>query len=68
MSGDGKPPYRADQVGSVLRPKALLQMRARRQRGEVGAEDQRQAENAVIGEAVARQRATRSPRTIRPRS
>ncbi len=57
MSGDGKPPYRADQVGSLLRPKALLRMRARRQRGEVGAEALREAEDAAIGAAVARQEA-----------
>ncbi len=55
MSGDGKPPFRADQVGSLLRPKALLQMRARRQRGAVGAAALRQAEDAAIDEAVARQ-------------
>jgi len=57
MSGNASPPFRADHVGSLLRPKALLEMRARRQRGEVSAEQLREAENAAIGEAVARQEA-----------
>jgi 5-methyltetrahydropteroyltriglutamate--homocysteine methyltransferase len=55
MTGERKPPFRADHVGSLLRPKALLEMRARRQRGEVTAEQLREAENTAIGQAVALQ-------------
>ncbi len=32
-----KPPFRADQVGSLLRPESLAQLRARFKRGEVDA-------------------------------
>ena len=57
MAGEGKPPYRADHVGSLLRPKALLETRARRQRGEVTSEALREAEDTAIREAVAKQEA-----------
>ena len=30
-----KPPFRADHVGSLLRPAALKEARARRERGEI---------------------------------
>ena len=52
-----KPPFRADQVGSLLRPAALAEMRARWRRGEVGAEALRAAEDAAIRDAVAKQEA-----------
>jgi len=51
------PPYRADQVGSLLRPAALGETRARWRRGEASAEALRSAEDAAIRDAVARQEA-----------
>ena len=55
MAANGKPPFRADHVGSMLRPKELLEARARRQRGEITAEQLREAEDAAIGKAVLKQ-------------
>lgn len=46
------PPFRADQVGSLLRPKALLDLRYRWKMGEVSAEELRLAENEAIKETV----------------
>ena len=46
------PPFRADQVGSLLRPKALLDLRYRWKMGEVSAEELRLAENEAIAETV----------------
>src|SRR5580704_5551467 len=45
---DGKPPFRADHVGSLLRPKALREARAQRARGEISAERLREIEDAEI--------------------
>jgi len=50
-------PFRADQVGSLLRPAALAETRARLKRGEVDAATLRAAEDAAITEAVRRQEA-----------
>ena len=55
MSGDGKPPFRADQVGSLLRPREVHEARERRRRGEISAEGLREAENAAIRKSVAKQ-------------
>ncbi len=49
------PPFRADQVGSLLRPAELREARARARAGAMPAEDLRQAEDAAIRAAVARQ-------------
>ena len=51
------PPFRADQVGSLLRPAALAETRARFKRGELDAATLRAAEDAAITEAVRRQEA-----------
>jgi len=51
------PPFRADQVGSLLRPAELSQTRARWRAGEIDAATLRTAEDAAITEAVRRQRA-----------
>jgi methionine synthase II (cobalamin-independent) len=51
----GPPPFRADHVGSLLRPPALLDMRRRAERGEASAADLAEAENRAIAEAVALQ-------------
>jgi 5-methyltetrahydropteroyltriglutamate--homocysteine methyltransferase len=50
-----KPVFRADQVGSLLRPPALSAARAARAEGRLGAADLRRAEDAAIREAVAMQ-------------
>ncbi|MDH4146465.1 MAG: 5-methyltetrahydropteroyltriglutamate--homocysteine S-methyltransferase [Acidimicrobiia bacterium] len=46
------PPFRAEQVGSLLRPPELLDARARHQRGELDAAGLRAAEDAAIAAAV----------------
>ena len=53
-----KPPYRADQVGSLLRPAWLAEARARWHAGALGAEALREIEDRAIREAVAKQEAT----------
>ena len=49
------PPYRADHVGSFLRPERLLEARERRARGEISAEALREIEDAAIEDVVRRQ-------------
>jgi 5-methyltetrahydropteroyltriglutamate--homocysteine methyltransferase len=46
------PPFRADHVGSFLRPPALLEARERHKRGEVSKEALRAAEDSAIREVV----------------
>ena len=50
-----KPPFRAEHIGSLLRPKALLAQRERFARGEISQADLTAAEDAAIVEAVALQ-------------
>jgi 5-methyltetrahydropteroyltriglutamate--homocysteine methyltransferase len=45
-------PYRADHVGSLLRPKSVLDARKRRAAGEISAEELRDFENEAIIEAI----------------
>jgi 5-methyltetrahydropteroyltriglutamate--homocysteine methyltransferase len=52
-----RPPFRADQVGSLLRTPALKQARARRERGEITAEALASVEDAEIERLVRRQEA-----------
>ena len=47
--------FRADHVGSLLRPEPLLAARRRREAGEIDDAQLRAAEDAAIGHAVARQ-------------
>jgi 5-methyltetrahydropteroyltriglutamate--homocysteine methyltransferase len=47
------PPFRADHVGSLLRPPELLKARAVRAAGKISAEDLRRFEDAAIREVVA---------------
>src|SRR6516225_8219188 len=47
------PPFRADHVGSLLRPPGLLEMRRRFAEGEIEREALREAEDAAIREVVA---------------
>jgi 5-methyltetrahydropteroyltriglutamate--homocysteine methyltransferase len=55
MTEGPQPPFRADHVGSLLRPPALLAERERKRRGEITAEELRRAEDAAIREIVALQ-------------
>ena len=52
-----RPPFRADHVGSLLRPAGLLELRARAKAGQAGAESLRDLEDACIREAVQMQEA-----------
>jgi 5-methyltetrahydropteroyltriglutamate--homocysteine methyltransferase len=49
------PPYRADHVGSFLRPQRLLEARARQARGEIDAAQLRAIEDDAIREVARRQ-------------
>ncbi|WP_214406461.1 5-methyltetrahydropteroyltriglutamate--homocysteine S-methyltransferase [Pseudonocardia lacus] len=55
MSERTEAPFRADHVGSLLRPPALLAARQRHAAGELDAEGLRAAEDAAITDAVAMQ-------------
>jgi 5-methyltetrahydropteroyltriglutamate--homocysteine methyltransferase len=50
------PPFRADHVGSFLRPAYLLEAREAKARGALGAEGLREVEDRAIAEVVAMQR------------
>ena len=50
-----QPPFRAEHIGSLLRPAALLRQRARFARGEISQTDLTEAENAAISQAIALQ-------------
>jgi 5-methyltetrahydropteroyltriglutamate--homocysteine methyltransferase len=51
------PPFRADQVGSLLRPAELKEARAKVERGEMDAEGLRRIEDRLIRGVVAKQEA-----------
>src|SRR4051794_16901296 len=58
MAADKKrPPFRADHVGSLLRPAELRQARIRRERGETDADALRIIEDRLISDVVAKQQA-----------
>ena len=57
LTNNKTPPFRADHVGSMLRPKALLAARDRRKKGEITAEELRGIEDAAIKEVIAKQEA-----------
>ena len=52
MTHRAEPPFRADHVGSLLRPPRLLQARERHALGEIGAEQLRAAEDDAVREVV----------------
>ena len=52
MTLRAKPPFRADHVGSFLRPRELLEARARLQKGEITAAELREVEDSSIREIV----------------
>jgi 5-methyltetrahydropteroyltriglutamate--homocysteine methyltransferase len=49
------PPFRADHVGSLLRPTALREARARARAGSIGADELRAIEDAAIRDVIRRQ-------------
>ncbi|MGE5326510.1 MAG: 5-methyltetrahydropteroyltriglutamate--homocysteine S-methyltransferase, partial [Deltaproteobacteria bacterium] len=49
------PPFRADHVGSLLRPPGLKRARARRERGEISADELRAVEDRCIQNVIAKQ-------------
>jgi len=51
------PPFRADHVGSLLRPAALKEARAQRERGEISAAALRAVEDREIERAIGKQEA-----------
>ena len=50
-----KPPFRADHVGSLLRSGPLKQARARRERGDIGAEELKAIEDDEIVKVIKKQ-------------
>src|SRR5215470_4805067 len=52
-----KPPFRADHVGSLLRPAALKAARAARERGEIDAHELAAVEDGEIAQSIRRQEA-----------
>ena len=53
-----KPPFRADEVGSLLRPPKIKEARARLEKGEISAEELRKIEDMEIEKVVHRQAST----------
>ena len=53
-----KAPFRADEVGSLLRPPRIKEARARLEKGEISADDLRKAEDIEIEKVVHRQAST----------
>jgi 5-methyltetrahydropteroyltriglutamate--homocysteine methyltransferase len=56
-AANGRPPFRADHVGSLLRPAALKEARARHARGEIDAAALKAVEDRAIAAAIAKQEA-----------
>ncbi|HEX9465373.1 MAG TPA: 5-methyltetrahydropteroyltriglutamate--homocysteine S-methyltransferase [Alphaproteobacteria bacterium] len=52
-----KPPFKADVVGSLLRPQTIHEARARREKGEISAAELRDIEAREVEQAVAMQKA-----------
>ena len=61
MASAALPPFRADHVGSLLRPKALTQAFRRVASGEIGAAEFRAVQDAAIADAVDLQAAAGMP-------
>jgi len=53
-----KPPFRADEVGSLLRPVRIKEARARLEKGEIGPDELRKVEDMEIEKLVHRQAST----------
>ena len=52
MAQEKKAPFRANHVGSLLRPPELIAARAQREKGEIGAAQLREVEDRCIRDAV----------------
>ena len=52
MAEQNRPPFRADHVGSLLRPPELLQARDQRERGEIDDAQLREVEDRCIRDVV----------------
>src|SRR5207244_4505317 len=50
-----KPPFRADEVGSLLRPPKIKEARAKLEKGEIGADELRKIEDMEIEKIVHKQ-------------
>ena len=50
-----RPPFRADHVGSLLRPDALKEARARRERGEITTQELTAIEDREIAQVIRKQ-------------
>jgi 5-methyltetrahydropteroyltriglutamate--homocysteine methyltransferase len=55
MATETKPPFRADHVGSLLRPAELLEARQKARRGELSADQYRAVQERCVRDVVARQ-------------
>src|SRR5260221_13959025 len=55
MLSQTKPPFRAEQIGSLLRPRTLLDQRAKFARGEIDRATLTKAEDQAIKDALALQ-------------
>ena len=55
MSARTAPPFRADHVGSLLRPLPLKQARAKRERGEITSDQLKAVEDREIAAVIKRQ-------------
>ena len=64
MTTRTKPPFRADHVGSLLRPARLKEARARHEKNEIGADELRAIEDEEIVKIVRSRR--RSGCSLRP--
>jgi 5-methyltetrahydropteroyltriglutamate--homocysteine methyltransferase len=53
-----KPPFRADHVGSLLRPQSLKEARAKREKGEISAAELKAVEDREIDKIIAKQQET----------
>jgi 5-methyltetrahydropteroyltriglutamate--homocysteine methyltransferase len=52
MTERQKPPFRADHVGSLIRPQSLIEARERAQRNEIDADELRRIQHAAIRDVV----------------
>ena len=56
MADNARPPFRADHVGSLLRPQSVHQARAEFAKGQITAEDLKGVEDAAIRDIIRKQR------------
>ena len=55
MAGNARPPFRADHVGSLLRPKQVHQARAEFAKGEISAGQLKQVEDTAVRDIISKQ-------------